>query len=276
MVGVGRGGLCLARGVGMNIDTCRFCPVRLQGVCGDLPTPEITLAPAPVQVMAAGQDLFSQGEPCRQVFMILDGWVCLYELLEDGRRQILHFALPGDIVGFRPDSRSSPFGAQALSQVCLCPISRSRLVEAAQANAGLAFRLACMLYDDGAEAYERLTSIGRKTALERVATLLLELFYRLRRRVPLSRGETLQIPLTQTHIADAVGLTAVHVNRMLGLLRQKGVIEYGNGVFRILAPSRLFEIAGADAQVMAGRPAEPMSRHLHSSSSCIQAGPLSH
>ncbi len=272
----GAGRVRPAAGIGMAVDACRCCPIRQGGVCGDLPDPDITLMPAPVQVIATGHDLFSQGEPCRHVFMILEGWVCLYELLEDGRRQILHFALPGDMVGFRPDSRTLPFGAQALNQVRLCAIPRLRLIEAARTNPDLAFRIVGMLYDDGAEAYERLTSIGRKTALERVATLLLELFFRLRRRIPLAHGETVQIPLTQTHIADAVGLTAVHVNRMLGLLRQKGIIDYGNGVFRILAPARLLQIAGADAQGMAGQADQPVKRNLQFSAPCSQVEQLRH
>lgn len=199
--------------------------------------------------MPAGHDLFYQGEPCSEVFNIIDGWALLYELLEDGRRQIVQFALPGDLVGFQPDARAPSFGAQAVNQVELCVIPRNRLVDAAQRQPEIAFHLACMFSNDEARAYDRLTAVGRKMAIERVAALLLELFYRVRRRAPQVPGEMLKIPLTQTHIADALGLTPVHTNRTLGLLRQKGVIDYGNGVFLILSPDRLFEIAGVDPAV---------------------------
>ena len=202
--------------------------------------------PTTMRVVAPGQDLFSQGEPCGEVFGILSGWVFLYELLEDGRRQILHFALPGDLLGFQADRRASSFGAQALDRVELCVIARATMIELARRKPDLAFHLACLFSNDESLAYDHLTSLGRKTALERISTLLLELFYRLRRRAPQAGGEMLKIPLTQTHIADALGLTPVHTNRMLGALRQKGVIDYGNGVFHILAPDRMFAIAGVD------------------------------
>jgi CRP-like cAMP-binding protein len=76
-----------------------------------------------------------------------------------------------------------------------------------------------------------------------VAGLLLELFHRLRRRPPLPGGEAMALPLTQIHIADALGLTPVHVNRTLRALRGLGVIEYGGGVFRLLAPASLYTLA---------------------------------
>lgn len=233
---------------------CHSCPIRTHGLCSSLSETELSdielVREAPRHI-PPGRDLFSQGEPCDEVFNILDGWAFLYELLEDGRRQIVNFALPGDFVGFRPGGGASTFGAQAIVPVDLCVIPRRRLLAFVHEHPGLALRLMVMLSSDEQLAYERLTSIGRKTALERMAALLLELFYRLRRRAPQVPGELLRIPLTQTLIADATGLTPVHTNRMLQELRQRGVIDYGNGLYRILAPERLFEIAGVDPAMCA-------------------------
>jgi CRP/FNR family transcriptional regulator, anaerobic regulatory protein len=223
-------------------------------LCGALSDSELShmeILREPPRRIAPGRDLFSQGEPCDDVFNILDGWAFLYELLEDGRRQILNFALPGDLVGFRPGGRESTFGAQAIGHVDLCVIPRRRLMAFVHEHPDLALRLMSMLSSDEQLAYERLTSIGRKTALERMAALLLELFYRVQRRAPLVPGELLKIPLTQTIIADATGLTPVHTNRMLGELRQRGIIDYGNGLFLILDPERLFEVAGVDPAMCA-------------------------
>lgn len=241
---------------------CPSCPIGGDGFCRNLPALELAFLHTAPRMVPAGQDLFVQGEACGEVFSILEGWAFLYELLEDGRRQILHFALPGDLLGFQPDTRALPFGAQAINDVALCVIPRARLIEVARQHSEVAFRLACIFSHDEALAYDRLTSLGRKTAEERMATLLLELFYRLRRRAPQAKGDVIRLPLTQTHIADALGLTPVHTNRTLGLLRQKGVIDYGNGVFRILSPRRLFAIAGIDpaAGEWAGEvPADPLS-----------------
>ncbi len=226
---------------------CHGCPMRGCGVCRTLSNADMSSIGIVGRAVPAGQDLFSQGERCGDVFNILDGWVFLYELLEDGRRQILQFGLPGDFIGLRPSGRASFFGAQALSRVSLCAIPRHRLLDLARHRPELAFELVRIVASEESQAYERLTALGRKTALERVATLLLELFYRIRRRAPQTAGEILRIPVTQTHLADALGLTPVHVNRTLGVLRQRGVIDYGNGLFHILAPHRLFEIAGIDA-----------------------------
>jgi len=225
---------------------CRSCLLRGCGLCRTLSDAELSSMGVSGRAVSAGQDLFSQGEPRGEVFNILAGWVILYELLDDGRRQILQFGLPGDIVGFGIDGRASFFGAEALNRVEVCAIPRGRLLDLARQRPGLAFDLVRRFVSEESQAYERLTALGRKTALERVAALLLELFYRIRRRAPQTAGEILRIPLTQMHIADALGLTPVHTNRTLGSLRQQGVIAYGNGLFHILSPDRLFEIARID------------------------------
>ncbi|MGE5548649.1 MAG: Crp/Fnr family transcriptional regulator [Solirubrobacterales bacterium] len=239
--------------------SCRTCPIRARGMCSTVPDAELPrlekMRELPRRV-AAGEDLFSQGEPLEEVFNILDGWAFLYEILEDGRRQIIQFAIPGDLVGFTANSHASTFGAQAINRVELCVIPRRRLFAFARDHAEFALGLAAMLSVDEHLAYERITSIGRKTAQERIAALLLELFYRLRRRAPSVRGEELRLPLTQPLIADATGLTPIHTNRMLGDLRSKGVIDYGNGLFRILDPVRLFEVAGIDPAMCPWAPDE--------------------
>lgn len=242
---------------------CRACPIRTRGLCGSLSDMDLALIEGLRETprhLAPGQDLFSQGEFSDHVFNILDGWAFLYELLEDGRRQILQFAMPGDLVGFRAARGVSLFGAQAIDRVELCVLPRRRLTAFACEHPGLALRLMSMLSTDEQLAYERITSIGRKTALERISALLLELFYRVKHRAPQIAGEEVVLPLTQPLIADATGLTPVHTNRMLMELRQRAVIEYGNGVFRILDPARLFETAGVDPGLCAWSPDAPPER----------------
>lgn len=197
--------------------------------------------------IAAGRNLFFQGDPCGDVFTVIEGWVILYELLEDGRRQILRVAIPGDIIGFLPNVRHFPYGAQAVGAVGVCVARLSQVIDWAVHQPKFAAHLAWTLCENEVLACRRLTALGRKTAIERCASLLWELHHRMRQR-GLEDGErTLRIPLTQTQIADALGLTPVHTNRILNRLRRMGVIEYGAGVFHIRAPHRLAGLAGGGA-----------------------------
>lgn len=241
----------MAETAALGASLCQACPHRHGGLCRALW--ECGAEQGGIRIarrtVPAGKDLFCQGEACDEAFNVISGWIFLYELLEDGRRQILQFALPGDLVGFHPGKSVLPFGAQAVGPAEVCTVPVARLMDAARHHPDVALGLACRLSADEELAYGRLTSVGRKSALERCASLLLELFYRLRRRAPEAPGETLRIPVTQAHIADALGLTPVHTNRTLSLLRQQGIIDYGHGVFHILAPDRLFAVAGVNPAI---------------------------
>ena len=110
-------------------------------------------------------------------------------------------------------------------------------------------QLAGLIAQDRSLAYDQLSSIGRGSARERVAHLLLELFVRYRMRWPGHRSEEMHLPLTQEHIGDATGLTGVHVNRVLRDLRKDGVVEFHYRRLRILNPDRLVDVAGIDPHV---------------------------
>ena len=198
----------------------------------------------------AGRDLFSIGSTGKAIFNLLDGWVALYTLLEDGRRQIVQFALPGAVLGMLPSKRAqATFGAQALTDVVVSVIPTSVLASFSRDEPEITMRLARSLARDCGMAYDRMTSIGRRSARERVAHLLLELFTRYRAQWPGTRIEEMALPLTQEQIGDATGLTFVHVNRVLSTLRKEGVVEFHYRRLRILDPDRLIEVAGVDPQI---------------------------
>ena len=110
-------------------------------------------------------------------------------------------------------------------------------------------RLARSLAHDCNLAFDHLTSIGRRSARERVAHLLLELFTRYRAQWPGNRSEEMVLPLTQEQIGDATGLTFVHVNRVLSALRKEGIVQFHYRRLRILDPDRLIEVAGVDPEI---------------------------
>jgi CRP-like cAMP-binding protein len=191
----------------------------------------------------AGNDLFLSGEPCDVIYNLVDGWVFLYDLLEDGRRQILHFALPGALLGLYPD-RVAIYGAQALTDAVVWVIPHENLGPLFEEHPGVGLRLAWIVCRERNLAYDHLFSIGRRSARERVARALLELFVRYRMRWPGYRIEEIHLPLTQEHIGDATGLTGVHVNRILRGLRKDRFVEFHYRRLRILNPDKLVDVAG--------------------------------
>ena len=200
--------------------------------------------------IAAGRDLFNIGSPIDSIFNLIDGWVALYILLQDGRRQIVQFALPGAILGILPvDGAQTTFGAHALTDATVSVIPQSTLSSVIRSDPAVGMRLARSLARDCSLAYDRMTSIGRRSARERVAHLLLELFIRRRAQWPGNRIEEMPLPLTQEQIGDATGLTFVHVNRVLSVLRREGILEFHYRRLRILDPDRLIDVAGIDPQI---------------------------
>ena len=202
------------------------------------------------RMFKTGQDIFSLGAPCDAIYNLVDGFVFLYNTLEDGRRQILHFALPGAVFGFHPTRGAiATFSAQALTDTVVCVIPHKALGPLLQKHPEIGMRLARLMTRDRSLAFDHLTSIGRQSARERIAHLLLELFVRYRSQWPGSRVEEMHLPLTQEHIGDATGLTFVHVNRVLRDLRVDGIVEFHYRRLRILNPDKLIDVAGIDPQL---------------------------
>ncbi|WP_425450299.1 Crp/Fnr family transcriptional regulator [Virgifigura deserti] len=200
-----------------------------------------------MRVVRAGTDLFGQGENCDDVYNLHTGWMFTYLILEDGRRQILSFGLCGGLYGLFPEQVATmPYGCQALSDVTVCAVPRKHLLRLIQQKPEMGLQLAWLGKRDEMLLYEHLTSIGRRSARERVAYLLLELFCRAQQRLPQARGEVIGLPLNQAHIADAMGLTSIHVSRTLKALREDGILQLRDGLLEIFDPEGLFEAAVMD------------------------------
>lgn len=197
---------------------------------------------------ALGYDLFGAEESGSLLFELIDGWVALYKILEDGRRQILHFALPGALLGFAP-GRPLGYGGLALTPATARVIERDCLYQLFHDYPDVGLQLTCQVASDRSAAYDHLSSLGRKSARERVAHRLLELFVRFRMRWPGHRADEIILPLTQEHIADATALTCVHVNRVLRDLRADQIVEFHYRRLRVLDPDKLADAAKADPQI---------------------------
>jgi len=229
---------------------CRDAPPVMDGPDAGIETRDLRLLPTlrgHDRSFEAGEELFSVGAPSDSIHNLIDGWAALYTLLEDGRRQIVQFVLPGALFGmFGAGGGRAIYGARALTNVLVCVIPHPVLTASLREDYGVAMHLMRSLSRDRTLAFDHLTSIGQRNARERVACLILELFVRCRAQWPGNRIEEMYLPLTQEHLGDATGLTFVHVNRVLRSMRKEGILEFHHRRLRILDPDRLVEVAGVD------------------------------
>jgi len=179
--------------------------------------------------------------------LVVAGWACRYRLLADKRRQILGFVLPGDFVGRAPlPGLPSPYAVAALAE--LRTVSAQPLVEAAAnpAYAGLARAVRLTAHLDDMMLFNQLVRLGQQTARERVAHLILELHERLS-WMGLAWGGRFAMPLTPSTLADALGLSVVHVSRTLQQLRNDGLLDVRGGMAALLKPEQLTRLGRVDA-----------------------------
>lgn len=177
-------------------------------------------------VVDAGGPIFLEGSDSPHIYTVLEGWALRYRMLENGRRQVLNFALPGDLVGLQ----GALFGkmlhsVQAMTPVRLCVFSRQRLWELYQKHSGLAFDLTWIASREESILAEHLTYVGQRTALERLAYIITHVMERCR-RLGMVKDETLATPITQQDLGDAMGLSIVHTNKTLRRLVATGAIEW--------------------------------------------------
>lgn len=189
--------------------------------------------------------IFSQGDSNDRIYIVESGWGCISHELPGGQRQILDFALTGDVV--LPQSYGSgtveTFVAQTDLSLLVAPTKTLTL--AAMKSPHLFSFIVEALVRNSAVIAQHLANIGRRTALERTAHLLLELTGRLQRVGAVDRNG-FDCPITQYDLADALGLTPIHVNRMLRELRERRFLEFRQGHVRLLDHAGLTKFVGFD------------------------------
>ena len=168
------------------------------------------------------------GDDADKTYVVRSGWVCSYMDLPDGGRQIADFRIRGDIIGLRGARDKWDETSGSISACSLYVLPTLELNAVLNAVPSLAAHLIVALSRNSAIRGERLVDIGRRSAAVRTAHLLLELHARLA-KVGLATGDEYDCPLTQKDLADALGLTPIHVNRTLGELRRSGLVRFQNG-----------------------------------------------
>lgn len=191
----------------------------------------------------ANSDVAIEGEAPRSAFVVTEGVACSYRNMQDGRRQIITFLLPGDICEVHAFlAKSMDHSIAALTRLTLSSISREKIISAFIEHPRIAMALWWSSLQDAAILRERIVALGRRRARGRVAYLLCELWWR-HEAIGLTRGQTVTLPITQLELADSIGLTPAHVNRVLMSLRDSGIITLSHHLLTILDLEALQEIA---------------------------------
>jgi CRP-like cAMP-binding protein len=196
----------------------------------------------------AGGELVHEGQTGHLAYILQSGWACSFKLLPDGGRQIIAFPLPGDCVGLRSVLlRTSDHSFSALTDVIVSSVEASRMMEVFNEFPRLGAAILWAASRDEAMVVEHLVSIGRRTAIERTAHFFLELSERLR-LVGLADDKEFACPLNQYVLADALGLSAIHVNRVLRQLRERKLLTLKDRKVTVLDMAKLKALAGFQEQ----------------------------
>jgi CRP-like cAMP-binding protein len=184
-----------------------------------------TLASGRVRKLEAREDVIREGANAQGVSLILSGWASRYKTLEDGRRQTTSYLIPGDICDLNIFIlREMDHSIGTLTPLVYADISREQIEAMSDAHPRIAEALRWDTLVQAAIQREWIVNLGQRTAVERVAHLFCEMYYRLR-VVGLTRPNGYTFPPTQAELADATGLSTVHVNRTLQDMRAVGLIR---------------------------------------------------
>lgn len=220
--------------------TCVTCPHRETGFCGTLFESPSEYSRADRQpgwqrffAARSGEQIVTRNQVSEDVFMLCTGWAFRYYQLSDGRRQILKFLLPGDLFSsIAVFEKTFHFSVKALTEVQVNAFARSEIRAKCAADPDVQSAIANSCIADAHDATELVTALGQRSAEERIAYLLLHLMPRVA-AVNVIREQRYPFPLRQQHIADAVGLTPVHVSRVLSLFRDRRLLDLSDGVLKV-------------------------------------------
>jgi len=212
---------------------CDQCPLRTLPLFVPASPEELTL----IQSLkhrelrrASGESIIDEGSADAPLYTLFSGWAFRYKTLSDGRRQILNFLLPGDFIGVQQKmTDAAVHGVEALGEVWLCVFQRDALWTLHERMPRVGFSITWLAAHEEALVDDNLLSVGRRSAAERVATLLIHLFRRGAALLPDAGVNGVPFPLTQQHIADALGLSLVHTNKTLRKLERRGLHRIDNG-----------------------------------------------
>ena len=237
--------------------SCRECPLRGLKIFRDFTASELTFVDSfktGELRLKAGATLLHEGEATDYLYTLLSGWMFRYKSLPDGRRQILKYVLPGDFVGLQASVfHEAQHTIEALSDTVLCVFPRKKLWSLYSGQPGLGYDVTWLAAREEKMLDDNLLSIGRRTALERMAYLIMHL-YRRAKELKLVTDLAFFTPINQQHLADTLGLSLVHTNKTVRKLHDRGVIVWRDKLLMIKNEQGLAAIANYEADKSPPRP----------------------
>jgi CRP-like cAMP-binding protein len=176
--------------------------------------------------------------------LLIDGWAARVRLLDDGRRQIFNFILPGEFIGLPLRGRPGAcitVSMTAVQTLDATPVWKGLVEGRLSPRLNQAVQLAASIED--VWLMDQVVRLGRHSAYERICHLVMELYQRAQ-AIGAASGNRMSFPLTQEMLADATGLSVVHVNRVLQQLRSEALVEIAHGHLTLMKPDALAMIGG--------------------------------
>ena len=225
---------------------CEICPLRPLPVFREFTPEELTYVSRFKKGELAvdrGATVLVEGSHSAHLYTVLTGWGFRYKLLPDGRRQILNYVMPGDLVGLQGSVIGEmQHSVEALSHMLLCVFEREHLFDLYRTHPGLAYDITWLASREERMLDENLLSVGRRSALERCAYLL-AFIYKRAEGVGLNGRKPVVIPIIQQHVADTLGLSLVHTNKTLRKLAARGLVRWRDGGCEVLDVEELMALA---------------------------------
>lgn len=193
----------------------------------------VRVMPAHARTLKPRETLIATGEPHNQIYRLQSGWMCRCRVLSDGRQQIIMVFLPGDLLGLKTMLLDrQPDSVQCLARATVQALGYEPALELARTDPDVSLRFMWQLAEDERRLHNWVIALGRGSAIERIATLMLDFRGRLM-QAGLIKGDSFAMPMTQEQIGDHLGLTLVHVNRTLRRLRDQGILTVSHGLVQI-------------------------------------------
>jgi CRP-like cAMP-binding protein len=197
-----------------------------------------------VEIIDANATILHEGQHHNKCMIIINGWACRFTILKDGGRQVINYYLPGDIIS--PFASVQPlvnYSVSSLTELNVFTFNPDCLLLMFSAEPRLGLLYGHMLGREDSMSAEQITRLGRRSAYQRTAHLLLELFHRLKFAGRTGEEGTYLLPLSQELLADTLGMTFVHMNRTLSRLRSNNLIHFELHKMTLLNINELIAIA---------------------------------
>jgi CRP-like cAMP-binding protein len=217
----------------MSTVACSACPLRVLPLFLEHSAEELELVQSLKRRevnFGALETVIHEGQTDAPLYTLLKGWAFRYKTLSDGRRQILSFLLAGDFIGVQQKmGDAAAHGVDTLTDAVLCVFQRDALWELHRRSPTMGFNITWLTAHEESLVDDTLLSVGRRSAEERIAMLLILLFKRAAALQADGGAAGVPFPLTQQHVADGLGLSLVHTNKTLRKLERRGLHRIADG-----------------------------------------------